>query len=92
MTDESWRRNKNVKTARIYPDNAEIYDGLLRLKNNNMDFNTLEQNSIALQMDYVQDVYQIYYPENIFRFIKERLTEIHRGKVLKLSLFLVLTI
>ena len=57
-----------------------------------MDFNTLEQNSIALQMDYVQDVYQIYYREDILRFIKERLEEIHRGKVLKLSLFLVLTV
>ena len=85
------RQNKNVKTARIYPDIAETYDGLLRLENNNMDFTTLDQNSVALQMDYMQDVYQRYYREDIFRLIKERLSEIPRGKVLKLSLFLVLT-
>lgn len=74
------RQNKNLKTARIYPDIAETYDGLLRLENNNMDFTTLDQNSVALQMDYMQDVYQRYYREDIFRLIKEGLSEIPRGK------------
>merc|ERR1712146_383752 len=57
-----------------------------------MDISSLAENNTALQMDYMQDVYQRYYREPIFRFVKERLREIPKYKVLKLSLVLILSV